>query len=200
MSYSTHHSVQGSRLTQTVSFSSTACQPAPTWAGASSSGTTWNVWWSKIKIAVFCHILHELIQVATSVTTCNLILCAAQVFHLDASFSCIVDKLFHLNNGITTSVPKRKFGSACWVLGLIITFPFGFWIEFDLDFFIFSEHILLQDLVRHVDLILPVGAIANKIRQRRHQKRKALRVGEMPVEDVLLGVTHAVDQLDKIRE
>ena len=135
MSYSTHHSVQGSRLTQTVSFSSTACQPAPTWAGASSSGTTWNVWWSTIKIAVFCHILHELIQVATSVTTCNLVLCAFQVFHLDASFSCIVDKLFHLNNGITTSVPKRKFGSACWVLGLIITFPFGFWIEFDLDFF-----------------------------------------------------------------
>ena len=67
-------------------------------------------------------------------------------------------------------------------------------------FSIFTEHILLQDLVRHVDLILPVGTIANKIRQRRHQKRKALRVGEMPVEDVLLGVTHAVDQLDKVRE
>ena len=62
------------------------------------------------------------------------------------------------------------------------------------------SHICQMNLVRHVDLIRAVGTVADKVGKGRHQERKALRVGEMPVEDVLLGVTHAVDQLDKIRE
>ena len=42
------------------------------------------------------------------------------------------------------------------------------------------------NLVRHVDLIRPVGTIADKVREGRHQERKALGVGDVPVEDVLL--------------
>ena len=52
-------------------------------------------------------------------------------------------------------------------------------------------------LVGHVDLVGLVGAITYKVRQWRHKKREALRVGEVPVEDVLLGVTQAVDQLQE---
>ena len=51
------------------------------------------------------------------------------------------------------------------------------------------------DLVRHVDLLRPVGTIAGKVGEGGHQKRKALGVGEMPVEHVLLRIAHAVDQL-----
>ena len=47
-------------------------------------------------------------------------------------------------------------------------------------------------LVGHVDLVGLVGAITYKVRQGRHKKREAL-----PVEDVLLGVTQAVDQLQE---
>ena len=43
-----------------------------------------------------------------------------------------------------------------------------------------------MNLVRLVDLIRAVGTVADKVGKGRHQERKALRVGEMPVEDVLL--------------
>ena len=53
-----------------------------------------------------------------------------------------------------------------------------------------------MNLVRRVDLIRPVGTEADKVGEGRHQKGEALGVGEVPVEHVLLRVTHAVDQLE----
>ena len=58
------------------------------------------------------------------------------------------------------------------------------------------SHICQMNLVRHVDLIRPVGTEADKVGEGRHQKGEALGVGEVPVEHVLLRVTHAVDQLE----
>ena len=55
--------------------------------------------------------------------------------------------------------------------------------------------IMDQNLIRHVDLIRPVGTKTDKVREGGHQQRKALGVGDVPVEDILLWVTHAVDKL-----